>query len=167
MKTCTVYLHLEYTGCLKKTPEFSCITKTVVTCKPCNGFTNSFFFSWKLRSLQKFWIQNQFCMISKQNGTFVIGWCDRIKIFLFWTAAYFVRQSKQKKEYLNFLTSLNNFGPLTSNGQWVIWSNQGPVKDLFGYPEAILRPQALLPTSINLDFSSSEPHFVFSNISAP
>ena len=31
-----------HTGRLKKTPEFSCITKIVVTCKPCNGITNCF-----------------------------------------------------------------------------------------------------------------------------
>ena len=45
------------TGCLKTTPEFSCITEIAVTFIPCNGFTNCFF-SLKLRSICKFWIQN-------------------------------------------------------------------------------------------------------------
>ena len=31
-----------YTGSLKKTPEFSCIRRNVVTFEPCNGFTNCF-----------------------------------------------------------------------------------------------------------------------------
>ena len=30
-------------GVSKKTPEFSFITIIVITCKPCNGFTNCFF----------------------------------------------------------------------------------------------------------------------------
>ena len=31
------------TGCLKKTPEFSCNRRIVVTFEPCNRFTNCFF----------------------------------------------------------------------------------------------------------------------------
>ena len=33
----------ELTGRLKKTLEFSCTTKTVVICKPCNRITNCFY----------------------------------------------------------------------------------------------------------------------------
>ena len=50
----------------------------VVTCKPYNGFTNCFF-SWKLRSIRKFWIQDQFCMILGSQDIRKTKWdfCDR------------------------------------------------------------------------------------------
>ena len=38
-----VYLkYIDIQGVSKKTPEFFCITRIVVTCKPCNGNTNCF-----------------------------------------------------------------------------------------------------------------------------
>ena len=59
-------------GCLKKTPEFSSVTKIVVTCKPCDGFTICFF-SWELRSMRKFWIQNHFCAILEGRDIYKYG----------------------------------------------------------------------------------------------
>ena len=44
--------------------------------------------------------------------------------------------------------------------------NQGPVWDLLGYPEAILRLQVQLSVSIDLNLSISQPYFVF-QISQP
>ena len=46
----------------KKTHDFSCITRIAVTCETFNRFTNRFF-SWKLKSICKFLIQNHFCPI--------------------------------------------------------------------------------------------------------
>ena len=55
-----------------------------------------------------------------------------------------------------------------SNGQLrVLRINQGPVWGFFGgFAEANLRPQVLLRDSMNMNLSTSEPHFVF-QISQP
>ena len=50
-----------------------------VTCKPCNGSTNCFF-SWKLWSIHKFWIQKHFCtnLGSRDMCKTKWGFCDRL-----------------------------------------------------------------------------------------
>ena len=53
----TLRISYEHTGCFKKKVRmFVCL----ISPKPINRFLNRFFF-WKLRSICKFWIQNQLC----------------------------------------------------------------------------------------------------------
>ena len=54
-----------------------------------------------------------------------------------------------------------------SNGQLgSIWINQGPVLGLLGYADATMRPQVLQRDSMKMNWSNSEPYFVF-QISQP
>ena len=90
---------LQFYRVVKKT-EMSCILKIVVTCKLFNRFTNSFF-SWKLRSIRKFWIQNQFRMILGSQDICKTKWelCDRKVVVI---------EPIKMKEIGNFFTSFNN-----------------------------------------------------------
>ena len=85
-------LEKKYPQGVKKTFEFSWFTRFVVTLNPCKRLTNSVF-SWKLRSVWKFWIQDKFCTILASQDICETKWDlnDRLvwknQIFLFWTIA--------------------------------------------------------------------------------
>ena len=82
------------TGRFKKMPEFSCITKIVVTCKPCNGITNCFSlmktkihlwmlntepFLWHIRGLRylknKIWLWNRQIQINTGWQLYLRPYC--------------------------------------------------------------------------------------------
>ena len=60
-----LYISIQTTGYLKKTPECTCIPIIVVICKLCYGYTIFFFLLKTEIHICKFWIQNHFCAISR------------------------------------------------------------------------------------------------------
>ena len=127
-------------------------------------------FFWKLRSICKFWMQNQFCAILEGLDIWKTKWDSGSEKYIFiltWSGPHCTRVALRCCDWplsgldTPWKTSWGNLGPLKASKGMT-----SPVRSHSGHLKATLVLWGPLQVSMNMYLSISEPRFVL-QISQP